>query len=58
MRNLTQSCLRSIRLRLIQHKFVINVRVSDTSFLTKNFADFLYNAGKNNQDFVPSLVAF
>ena len=28
------------------------------SFLTDNFADFLYSAGKNNQDFVQSLVAF
>ena len=28
------------------------------SFLTNNFADFLYSAGKNNQNFVQSLVAF
>ena len=36
----------------------MNARIYDTSFLTKNFADFLYSASKNNQDFVQSLVAF
>ena len=40
------------------HKLVINARVPDICFLTNNFADFLYSAGKNNQDFVQSLVAF
>ena len=44
-------------MHFIQHKLVINAHVSDMSFLTNNFADFLYSAGKNNQDFIQSLVA-
>ena len=44
----------------IHHMLVINVYVTDKSFLVKKnfFADFQYSANKKYKDFFQSLVAF
>ena len=60
-RNLTQSCSHSTHLlwcaRFIQHTLVHKNGHISESFLANTFADFQYNAGKN-QDFFQSLVTF